>query len=59
MRSTEGWQTSSWSDSGGQCVAVYRDRLAVRDSKNPDGPRIVLSSPAALANLIRWIKTPN
>jgi Domain of unknown function (DUF397) len=56
MRSDEGWQTSSWSDSGGQCVAVYRDRSAIRDSKNPDGPRIV-ATPAAVAELVEWIKT--
>jgi hypothetical protein len=56
MRSDEGWQTSSWSDSGGQCVAVHRNRMAIRDSKNPDGPRIELNSPAVVAELVRWIK---
>lgn len=56
MRSDDGWRKSSWSDSGSQCVEVWRDRTAVRDSKNPDGPRIELGSPAAVAALIRWIK---
>jgi hypothetical protein len=56
VRSDDGWQTSSHSDSGGQCVSVHRNRTAIRDSKNPDGPRIAVS-PAAIAELIEWIKT--
>ncbi|MFJ2819116.1 DUF397 domain-containing protein [Streptomyces sp. NPDC087294] len=42
---TAGWFTSSYSDNqGGQCVEAGRltntsaPRMAVRDSKNPDGP---------------------
>jgi hypothetical protein len=56
MRSEDGWQKSSWSGDSGDCVDVYRDRSAIRDSKNPDGPRIELTSPAAVAELVRWIK---
>jgi len=58
MRSEDGWQKSSWSGGSGDCVEVYRDRAAIRDSKNPDGPRLVLS-PGAVDALIDWIKTTN
>jgi len=43
------WRKASKSNSnsnGGACVEVARDLpgvVAVRDSKNPDGPRLVLS----------------
>lgn len=41
------WRKASMSNSnGGACVEVARDLpgiVAVRDSKNPDGPRLVLS----------------
>jgi hypothetical protein len=56
MRSEDGWQKSSWSGDIGDCVEVRRDRMAIRDSKNPDGPRLA-ASPAAVAELIEWIKT--
>lgn len=59
MRSEDGWQTSSWSGDSGDCVAVRRDRLAIRDSKNPDGPRIEFTDTAVVAALIRWITTSN
>jgi hypothetical protein len=35
------WRKSSYSGNGGNCVEVARGRpgmVAVRDSKNPDGP---------------------
>ncbi|MET0237066.1 MAG: DUF397 domain-containing protein [Kibdelosporangium sp.] len=35
----ESWRKSSFSaPDGGECVEVYHDLGAVRDSKNPDGP---------------------
>ncbi len=42
------WQKSSYSGSnGGQCVEVARNLpgvVAVRDSKDPDGPRLVFTA---------------
>jgi len=38
------WRKSSKRDSGGQCVEVRHDLAALRDSKQPDGPR--LNAPA-------------
>ena len=55
---TSHWRKSSYSDSGqGTCVEVARaDRLvAVRDSKNPDGPVLAFSS-AAWRALMTQIK---
>lgn len=52
----ERWRKSSRSGSNSNCVELRHDGLAVRDSKNPDGPRLVLGSPAAVAALISWIK---
>ncbi|EDY51620.1 conserved hypothetical protein [Streptomyces clavuligerus] len=43
------WFTSTYSnDQGGQCVeaAVLPGAIAVRDSKNPDGPAFVFEGPA-------------
>ena len=41
------WRKSSYSNgSGGDCVQValrIPEVVAVRDSKNPDGPRLILS----------------
>jgi hypothetical protein len=40
------WRTSSRSGSGNNCVEVARSLphvVAVRDSKDPDGPKLVLS----------------
>ncbi|RFU36687.1 DUF397 domain-containing protein [Actinomadura logoneensis] len=38
------WRKSSHSSAEGQCVEVTRtsDGLAVRDSRNPDGPRLAI-----------------
>ena len=36
------WRKSSFSGSGGDCVLVRRDLAAVRDSKNPGGPTLVV-----------------
>jgi hypothetical protein len=40
------WRTSSFSSNGTDCVEVFHDLAAVRDSKNPNGPtlRVDLSS---------------
>jgi Domain of unknown function (DUF397) len=42
------WRKSSWSGSnGGNCVEVATNLpgiVAVRDSKDPDGPKLVFSS---------------
>ena len=42
------WRKSSYSSgNGGQCVEVARDPagvVAVRDSKDPDGPKLVIGS---------------
>nr|WP_194924917.1 DUF397 domain-containing protein [Catenulispora pinisilvae] len=39
------WHKASMSDSGGNCVQVARTTqgIAVRDSKNPDGPRLLFT----------------
>ncbi len=40
------WRTSTYSGNGGNCVEVANNRpavVAVRDSKDPSGPRLVLA----------------
>ncbi|MFI6471849.1 DUF397 domain-containing protein [Streptomyces sp. NPDC050516] len=54
------WFKSSYSDNGGQCIEVATDLtdshpVAVRDSKNPHGPTLVLA-PQAFAGLIEFAK---
>jgi hypothetical protein len=53
------WRKSSYSGgSGGQCVEVAANLpgiVAVRDSKNPDGPALVVA-PAAFAALLDGIR---
>ncbi|MFJ8400086.1 DUF397 domain-containing protein [Streptomyces microflavus] len=48
--STARWRNSSYSNTnGGECVQVSDDfpgLVPVRDSKNPDGPALVLQAPA-------------
>jgi hypothetical protein len=42
------WRKSSYSTDQGNCVEVARNLprvVAVRDSKDPDGPKLVLSPP--------------
>ncbi len=43
-----GWRTSSYSGNAGNCVQVAPtpDRVLVRDSKDPDGPTLALSTTA-------------
>ncbi len=41
------WHKSSYSGTQGNCVEVARNLpgvVAVRDSKNPDGPKLIVSS---------------
>ncbi len=42
------WRTSSYSGAHGGCVEVAptRERVLVRDSKNPDGPALAVPTPA-------------
>ena len=43
------WQKSTYSNNGGSCVEVARgmpDVVAVRDSKNPDGPKLAFTAHA-------------
>ena len=52
---TAAWQKSSYSgDNGGQCIEVadLSAHIAVRDSKNPEGPAF-LTGPAAFAVFVR------
>jgi hypothetical protein len=53
------WRKSSYSGgNGGQCVEVARNLpagVAVRDSKDPDGPRIVVTR-AAWAAFVDRVK---
>ncbi|MFC4050230.1 DUF397 domain-containing protein [Actinomadura syzygii] len=56
--STPTWRKSSHSSgNGGDCVEVARinDTVAIRDSKDPEGPKLLLPLPA-LASLTRHIK---
>lgn len=50
------WRTSSYSDSGSECVMVNGDLDKLGDSKNPNGP-ILEVTPAALAAFIQAIKS--
>ncbi|GLW05214.1 hypothetical protein Misp01_03440 [Microtetraspora sp. NBRC 13810] len=58
--STAIWRKSSRSsDNGGQCVEVAAnlpDIVAVRDSKDPDGPKL-LFTPTEWRTFIRAVKT--
>jgi hypothetical protein len=43
------WRTSSYSGTGNNCVQVTArrpGRIAVRDSKDPDGPALAFTPPA-------------
>lgn len=46
------WRKSSFSGGNGECVELGHEG-AVRDSKNPAGPRISVD----LDTLVRWVKT--
>ncbi|MEU5546670.1 DUF397 domain-containing protein [Streptomyces sioyaensis] len=50
------WAKSSYSsDEGGECVevATASDSVLIRDSKNPDGPRLAFA-PAAWAGFLPY-----
>jgi hypothetical protein len=47
------WRTSSYSGQDNECVELRGDLLAVRDSKNPDGPALNVS----LTRLLDTVKT--
>jgi hypothetical protein len=52
------WRKSSYSGQSGQCVEVAGNLpgvMAVRDSKDPDGPALLLA-PAAWRMLTRRVK---
>ncbi|WP_438293360.1 DUF397 domain-containing protein [Streptomyces sp. HUAS TT7] len=54
------WIKSSYSDNGGNCIEVATDltashSVAVRDSKNPHGPTLLLA-PQAFAGLVEFAK---
>ncbi|MGW2815543.1 DUF397 domain-containing protein [Streptomyces sp. NPDC001415] len=55
-----GWSKASYSNNGGQCIEVatnFADShdVAVRDSKNPGGPVLVLTA-TAFAGLVEFAK---
>jgi hypothetical protein len=55
------WRRSRRSSPNGNCVeiaAVGRESMAVRDSKDPDGPALIYS-PAAIARLIEAVRIGN
>lgn len=49
------WRKSRLSGSSGSCVELAHTRDMVRDSKNPEGPRLVLG-PGAVDMLIEFVK---
>ncbi|HVK19989.1 MAG TPA: DUF397 domain-containing protein [Actinokineospora sp.] len=48
----DGWRKSSFSNTGNGCVEIARTLGGIRDSKNPDGPRLVIDVDA----LVRQVK---
>lgn len=51
----ERWKKSSHSNANGGCVELDGKRVRVRDSKNPDGPRLVFTRPDALIAFVRAV----
>ncbi|MGW2815544.1 DUF397 domain-containing protein [Streptomyces sp. NPDC001415] len=54
------WFKSSYSDNGGDCIEVATNLVdsrgvAVRDSKNPNGPSLILTE-AAFTGLVEFAK---
>ncbi|WP_053724360.1 DUF397 domain-containing protein [Streptomyces sp. WM6378] len=54
------WTKSSYSNNGGDCIEVATDltashSVAVRDSKNPHGPILILA-PQAFTGLVEFAK---
>ncbi|MBP5875641.1 DUF397 domain-containing protein [Streptomyces scabiei] len=52
------WVKSSYSNGGNNCVEVagLEDAVAVRDSKNPDGPALVLPG-AVFGSFVTGVRT--
>jgi predicted secreted Zn-dependent protease len=52
------WETSTYSGNNGNCVqaGAYGSAIAIRDSKNPTGPALVVSADA-WSDLIAGIKS--
>lgn len=49
------WRKASRSGSNGSCVELSHTRDMVRDSKNPEGPRLVFG-PGAVDKLIKFVQ---
>ncbi len=51
------WRTSSYSGQNGNCIQVTSPgpAIAVRDSKNPDGPKLMIS-PGAWRKFARRVR---
>ena len=47
------WRKSSKSNSASQCVEIRNDLVAIRDSKNPNGPTVA----ADLFRLLTTVKS--
>jgi Domain of unknown function (DUF397) len=47
----DGWRKSSFSDTGNGCVEVSRTLGAVRDSKQPGGPELMVDVGALVAKI--------
>jgi hypothetical protein len=47
------WRKSSYSTQNGACVEVHGDLSALRDSKNPDGPKL---DTVSVRQLVRHVK---
>lgn len=58
MTDTVVWRKSSFSAGNGQCVetASLVEGVAVRDSKDPSGPVLRFTSPAAWAAFLEGVK---
>ncbi|MGH3225213.1 MAG: DUF397 domain-containing protein [Streptosporangiaceae bacterium] len=55
------WSKSSYSSANGQCIQVARNLpglVAVRDSKNPDGPKLIFS-PGDWRTFVSGVKSAN
>ncbi|GAA0334055.1 DUF397 domain-containing protein [Streptomyces blastmyceticus] len=53
------WQKSSYSTNGGNCVEIadnIPNAIPIRDSKNPDGPALLVT-PAAWTSFLTGVKS--
>lgn len=50
------WRKSSRSSDQANCVEIARlaDRTAVRDSKNPDGPVLIVGAAVFTGLVVKW-----